>query len=75
MAEAGVKLRQRKKYKATTNSNHKKPLYDNLVNREFDRNELNEVYAGDLTYLMDSGRLAILGGCVICAREKWLVGA
>jgi len=36
MKEADVRVRHRKKYKATTNSNHKLPLFDNLVKRDFD---------------------------------------
>ena len=51
MQEAGVKVLQRKKYKVTTNSNHKLPVYDNLLNRQFDVGEANTVYAGDITYL------------------------
>jgi len=51
MQEAGVKVLQRKKYKVTTNSNHKMPVYDNLLNRQFDVSEVNTVYAGDITYL------------------------
>ncbi len=36
MQEAGVQVRQRKKYKVTTNSNHKQPMFDNLLARQFD---------------------------------------
>ena len=35
MREAGVKARYRKKYKVTTNSNHKKPVFENILKREF----------------------------------------
>ena len=35
MREAGVSVRQRKKYKITTNSNHKQPVFDNLLKRDF----------------------------------------
>jgi putative transposase len=31
MKEAEVKARYRKKYKVTTNSNHKQPVFDNLI--------------------------------------------
>ena len=43
MREAGVKVLQRKKYKVTTNSNHKQPLYENLLQREFDVAQANRV--------------------------------
>ena len=51
MREAGVKVLQRKKYKVTTNSNHKQPLYENLLQREFDVAQANRVYASDITYV------------------------
>ena len=51
MKEAHVRVRRRRKYKVTTNSNHKLPLFDNLVKREFDVKQPNQVYAGDITYI------------------------
>ena len=51
MKEAGVQVRRRKKYKVTTNSNHKQPVYENLVSRQFDVDEKDTVYAGDITYI------------------------
>jgi len=51
MKEANVRVRHRKKYKATTNSNHKLPLFDNLIKRDFDVQQPNQVYASDITYI------------------------
>ena len=34
MTEAGVQVRYRKKYKVTTNSNHKQPLFENVLDRQ-----------------------------------------
>ncbi|GAA3938724.1 hypothetical protein GCM10022277_38550 [Litoribacillus peritrichatus] len=51
MVEAGVKVRSRKKYKVTTNSNHKQPVYENLLNREFKVDQPNQVFASDITYI------------------------
>jgi transposase InsO family protein len=51
MREAGVSVRHRKKYKVTTNSNHKKSVFENKLNRNFEANGPNQVYAGDITYL------------------------
>lgn len=51
MREAGVKARQKKKYKSTTNSNHNHPIFENLVNREFDVERPDEIYASDITYI------------------------
>ncbi|MCU7899625.1 MAG: hypothetical protein KZQ61_14505 [Candidatus Thiodiazotropha sp. (ex Lucinoma aequizonata)] len=36
MREAGISVKQRKKYKVTTNSNHKQPVFENLLERQFD---------------------------------------
>ena len=49
MREAGVQVRQRKRYKMTTNSNHKQPVFDNLLARQFDVAQTNQVYAADVT--------------------------
>lgn len=51
MNEAGVKVKCRKKYKVTTNSNHKQPVFDNVLNRQFDVDQPDLVYVGDITYL------------------------
>ena len=51
MKEAGVQVRYRKKHKVTTNSNHKQPVFDNLLKRDFDAKQPNQVYASDITYI------------------------
>mgnify|MGYP000153274516 FL=1 len=51
MKEAGVYVRHRKKYKATTNSNHKQPIFENKLNRQFDVAAPNQAYVGDITYI------------------------
>jgi len=51
MKKAGVWVRNRKKYKVTTNSNHKNPVFDNLVQRQFNVAEKDRVYAADITYI------------------------
>ncbi len=50
MQEANVPVRRRKKYKVTTNSNHKQPVFDNLVKRQFDVPQQDRVYVSDVTY-------------------------
>ena len=49
MKEAGVQVKHRKKYKVTTNSNHKQPVFDNVLNRQFDVAQPDQVYVGDIT--------------------------
>ncbi len=51
MKEAGVQVKHRKKYKVTTNSNHKLPLFDNVLGRQFDVAKPDQVYVGDITYV------------------------
>jgi len=51
MQEAGVQARSKKKFKNTTNSNHKHPVFDNLLNREFNVEKKDQVYVSDITYI------------------------
>ena len=51
MREAKVMVRYRKKYKVTTNSNHKKPLFENVLNRDFSPRAPDRAYVSDITYL------------------------
>ena len=51
MKEAGVQVKHRKKYKVTTNSNRKQPVFDNVLNRQFDVAQPDQFYVGDITYL------------------------
>lgn len=51
MKEAGIFVRYRKKYKVTTNSNHKKPLFENVLNRQFTIDRPDRAYVSDITYI------------------------
>jgi len=51
MKEAGVEVRHKRKFKVTTNSNHKLPLFDNLLKREFKVDRPDLVYASDVIYI------------------------
>ena len=51
MKEANVMVRYRKKYKVTINSNHKKPVFENVLNREFSPPAPDHAYVSDITYL------------------------
>ena len=51
MREAGIVVKHRKKYKVTTNSNHKQPVFENVLDREFDVSRANQAYVSDITYL------------------------
>lgn len=51
MKEAQVWVRYRRKYKVTTNSKHKKPVFENFLNRQFSVSEANQAYVSDITYI------------------------
>ena len=49
MKEAGVWVRYKMKYKATTNSDHKKPIYDNVLKQEFVAQKPDQIWVQDIT--------------------------
>lgn len=51
MKESNVLVRYRKKYKVTTNSNHKKPIFENILNQQFSVASPNQAYVSDITYV------------------------
>ncbi len=51
MREADVQVRSKKRFKATTNSKHKQPVFDNLLKRKFDVEQKDQVYVSDITYI------------------------
>jgi len=70
MREAGVKARQRKKFKVTTNSNHKHPVFENLLERQFDVPQIDRVYASDVTYIWtQEGWLYLAVVIDLCSRK------
>ena len=46
----GLESKVKRKFKATTNSNHGRPVAPNLLDREFQVDQLDTAYAGDITY-------------------------
>ncbi len=51
MREAGLKAKGRRKYKATTDSNHSLPIAPNLLKRNFEVDLPNTVWVADITYI------------------------
>ena len=51
MKLAGVSVKQKKKFKATTDSKHKLPVAPNLLKRDFEAKEPDKVYVSDITYI------------------------
>ena len=51
MKQQGLKSKSKRKFKATTNSNHDRPVAPNLLNREFLVDQPDTLYVGDITYI------------------------
>jgi len=51
MREAGVWVRYRRRYRVTTNSNHRQAVFPNRLERDFAPSAPNRVWAGDITYV------------------------
>ncbi len=70
MREANVQVRHRRKYKVTTNSNHKQPVFDNLLQRQFEVAQPDQVYASDVTYIWtQEGWLYLAVVIDLCSRK------
>lgn len=51
MKQAGLQVKQKKRFRITTQSKHGLPVAPNLLNRQFHVEEPNEVWVSDITYL------------------------
>ena len=58
----GIRCRQKKKFKATTDSKHKLPVAENLLDRQFKVSQPNAAWVSDITYVpTDEGWLYLAG--------------
>jgi transposase InsO family protein len=46
-----LKAKTKKKFRVTTDSNHNLPIKENILNRDFTANNINEKWVGDITYI------------------------
>lgn len=51
MRENGLKSKIKKKFKATTNSNHNLPVAENKLNQNFTATRPNQLWTSDITYI------------------------
>jgi transposase InsO family protein len=51
MRELGIKSRRKRRFKATTDSGHKLPVADNVLDRKFDVDAPNVAWVTDITYV------------------------
>jgi len=58
----GIRCKQRRKFKATTDSKHALPVAENLLNQQFEVTRPNEVWLSDITYIpTEEGWLYLAG--------------
>jgi len=51
MKELNIKCKIKRKYRATTDSKHSLPIAPNLLNRQFNVEDINMVWVSDITYI------------------------
>ena len=60
--QLGLRCKQKRKFKATTNSDHGLPVADNVLGQDFSTVRPNQVWVSDITYLpTDEGWLYLAG--------------
>lgn len=70
MRSDGLRGRKKRRYKVTTLSEHAFMRFENVLNRQFDVKVLNDVWAGDITYLWTtSGWLYLAVVLDLCSRR------
>jgi len=58
----GIRCKQKKKFKATTDSKHAHPVADNLLNQQFETTAPGKIWTTDITYIpTDEGWLYLAG--------------
>ena len=67
MHENGIVSKSHKKYKATTNSKHKLPVAENILNRDFSVDRPGQKMVSDITYIpTDEGWVYLAGVMDLC---------
>jgi len=51
MNKLKLKAKNKRKFKVTTDSNHKLPIYKNIVNRDFTATNINQKWFSDISYI------------------------
>lgn len=74
MHKRNLKAKQRKKYKHTTDSNHNKPVAQNILNRNFTMNKVNQAWVCHITYIRINQQWIYLAIVLDLYSRKSLVG-
>jgi putative transposase len=51
MHDDGIRAKTKRKFRHTTDSNHARPVADNILDRQFNPSKPNEVWLADITYI------------------------
>ncbi len=66
----GIRCKQKRKFRATTNSNHRLPVAENLLNQQFEAKCPNQAWVTDITYIpTQEGWLYLAGIKDLCTCE------
>ena len=60
--EYDIKCHRHKRFKVTTDSNHNKLVYPNVLNQKFDAKRPNESWVNDITYIWTNEGWLYLAG-------------
>jgi putative transposase len=66
----GIRCKQKRKFKATTDSKHALPVAENLLNQEFEATGPNKIWVSDITYIpTEEGWLYLASHKDLCTAE------
>lgn len=66
----GIRCKQKRKFKATTDSKHRMPVEPNLLDQNFAVSQPNQVWVADITYIpTDEGWLYLAGIKDLCTKK------
>ena len=66
----GIRCKQKRKFKATTDSKHALPVAENLLSQEFEATEPNKIWVSDITYIpTEEGWLYLASHKDLCTGE------
>jgi putative transposase len=66
----GLRCKQRRKFKATTDSRHSLPVAENLLDQRFEAEAPSQSWLSDITYVpTDEGWLYVVGHKDLCTRK------
>jgi putative transposase len=78
MRQAGLRAKAKRKFKATTDSNHTHPIAENLLSQQFQATRPNQIWLSDLTYIRtQEGWLYLAAVLDLYTREivGWAMGS